>query len=306
MRKFIVLIGITVAILLYETALFTDDLSLYEIMRETQDLYSAGEYAQAEENCKRALEDSPDFYHAYNILGSIYAQQNGMEQDAIDYFAKSAEINPRQAEVLNHIGSLYNKIGNVDEAVLHYKKSIEIDPGNFYSNFNLGILYLVEKQDAFNAVTALQAALKQRPQYDRLLYLTGIAYLLTGENFAALESVTRLREIKNEYLATQLEEVIRRFSHGGNVDMTEVMTEYTEQPKAELEPPQSPGVTLGPPKTRVSGTGTVSVKREIQNVQSSETSSEPLAVPAGTIQTRVKVGGTANVTIQGRARPVPP
>jgi len=46
----------------------------------------------------------------------------GKLEDALNYVKKSVSINPNSAEVLDHLGDIYEKMGQIDNAVNNGKK----------------------------------------------------------------------------------------------------------------------------------------------------------------------------------------
>ncbi|MFC1704480.1 tetratricopeptide repeat protein [Candidatus Omnitrophota bacterium] len=286
---------------------FAQKQSIYQLMKEAEGLYKAGNYDQVENRCKRVLEMDPDFFYAYNLLGSIYTQREGFEQEAIAFFTKSLEINDGQVEIYNYVGSLHNRIGNADEAIVFFEEGLERDPDYFYLNFNLGLLYLIQKKDPYKAAEFLGKAQAQRPDYDRVLYLSGLTHSLIGEEYAALESVTMLREIKNEFLAAKLEEIIRKYRQGEGVDVTKALKDYSNQPKKPAPAVQQDNaVQLGEPTTKAQGTGTLTIKTQMGSGESGDTPPAGTVRQSGTgtVSTRMRVGGTGKVRVQGTAQPI--
>ncbi|MFC1593838.1 tetratricopeptide repeat protein [Candidatus Omnitrophota bacterium] len=282
---------------------FAADPKLYQLMKEAEEFYKAGEFGLAEENCKRAIEIDSQFFHAYNILGSIYSQQVGLEDEALSYFKKSLTISDTQVTLYNYIGALYSKIGKLDEASYYYEKGLEYSPDDFFLNFNLGILYLINKHDAYKAIQFLQTAQKQKPRYVRLLYLTGVAHMLTGADFAALESVTLLREEKEEYLASRLENIIRKYSQGETVDLNEAIQDYSQQPKLQYGD-QSVDASVDSPTATMEGTGKLTIKTQLKKEGEGPAPGIVTQSGSGTIRTRVNVGGTGTIRLEGRPEPI--
>jgi len=286
---------------------FAQNDSVYTLMKQAQELFEAGEYEQVELICHDVIKIAPSFFYAYNLLGSIYSQKKGFEEKALENFNKSISINPAQVEVYNYIGSTLNKLNDKDAAIEIFKKGLKFDTNYFYLNFNLGLLYLIDKKDAYKANEYFLKAEKQRPKFEKLLYLNGLTYLLMGDNYAALDSVTRLREIREEFLATQLEKIMRKHSSGGGLNVTNAIKEYDNRPKAQPAngDPQTVDLSTGQPTSQVSGKGKLTIKTQMVD-DGVETPDDNTVRQSGTgtVTTRVKVGGTGKVQIQGQVRPV--
>lgn len=82
---------------------FADDVSFRNLLKDTEDLFNQGYYEETEANCRKILGMNPNFYPAYNILGSMYAQKEGNENKAISYFEKSLAVKPGQPNICNNI-----------------------------------------------------------------------------------------------------------------------------------------------------------------------------------------------------------
>ncbi len=109
----------------------------------------------------------------------------GKQQEAIDNLNKAIAQSPKQAILYMVRGNVYDNLANptgaekqkptnyeelVIKAEADYLKTIELDPGNFNSWYNIGALYnnwgvfYQTKADAFNKVNAEQKALAEKAQ----------------------------------------------------------------------------------------------------------------------------------------------
>jgi tetratricopeptide (TPR) repeat protein len=257
------------------------------LIEEAQEFFRQGLYDGAEANCKKAIVIDNRCIPAYNILGTIYAQKGGREREAISYFEESLRIRPDQVDVYNQVGFLYNGIGDIDESIKCMNKGLEYAPGDFQLNFNLGLTYLMYKQQADKAVDFLRKAERVNPKFDKLFFLLGLSYLALGDKAPALEFVTKLRKYKNEYLATTLEEAIRKYSQGQGLDMGKAVDDYSKQPtdkqKAKQEEKTEQGETqslgVGKPTTKINAAGTLTLKTTYRPKDEEEESKIPDSTP---------------------------
>jgi tetratricopeptide (TPR) repeat protein len=74
----------------------------------------------------------------YDELGRA-AQACGQVDEAIINYRKAIEIDPTISLVHNNLGALLKKRGQMDEAIAEYRKAIEIEPGFAAAHFNLGV-----------------------------------------------------------------------------------------------------------------------------------------------------------------------
>lgn len=75
-----------------------------------------------------------------------------------------------------NLGNAYLNIGNVEKAIVAYDKSLEIDPGNFFSRNNLGKVY-AEKNQLLKAENEFTKAIKQKPNKWEFHYNLGVVYV---------------------------------------------------------------------------------------------------------------------------------
>lgn len=253
----------------------TDTVALYELIKEAQRLYDQGSYQEAEDLCKQALSSNAHFYPAYNLLGFMYARNEGKEEEAIRYFLKSLEIKKNQIANYTNISSLYNRLGRIEDSLPYLEEGLQHEPDNFQLNYNAGLVYLLFKQDPEHAIPFLKKALKQGVDNDRLLYLTGTAYLLTKKKVVALEFVTELRRVGNDFLAWELENAIRRAEEGKTIAMDEIIKNYSSQP----------------PKAK-KGTAVIVEDTKKQETKEEDQTSEATVNIKETDKKRVRGGGT--------------
>lgn len=77
---------------------------------------------------------------SYFNLGFVYAESQDWNQ-AIVAYRKALEVNPRHAKTLYNLANLYKNLGFFQEAVVLYQKTIDVDPKNSDTYVNLGVIY---------------------------------------------------------------------------------------------------------------------------------------------------------------------
>ena len=75
---------------------------------------------------------------AHNNLGFALAGR-GQVDEAIAHYQKALEIKPDYAEAHNNLGNALAGRGQVDEAIAHYRKALEIKPDYAEAHNNLGL-----------------------------------------------------------------------------------------------------------------------------------------------------------------------
>ena len=79
------------------------------------------------------------------------------------YYERSVKINPRYAEGLNNLGTVYYSKRNFGKAIKFYKKALEVSPRSASIYSNLGTAYFARKKYQ-DAVDAYQQALTLDPE----------------------------------------------------------------------------------------------------------------------------------------------
>ena len=87
---------------------------------------------------RRRWKSSPTTPKAHNNLGIALAGR-GQVDAAIAHYQKALEIKPDYAEAHNNLGNALAGRGQVDAAIAHYRKALEIKPDYAEAHNNLGI-----------------------------------------------------------------------------------------------------------------------------------------------------------------------
>ncbi len=164
--------------------------------------YRAGEYDEALDICRRAVEMAPKYFPALNLLGTI-ATRVGENALAADSFSKAAALNPTDAAVhINHGVALRNQ-GRLDEAIASYGRAIDIDPAIAAAHNNLGNA-LKDQGNLDEALAAYRRATEADATY--------------AEAFNNLGMVLRSRQDLDEAITSfrRAIEINPRFAHAHN------------------------------------------------------------------------------------------
>jgi Flp pilus assembly protein TadD len=115
-----------------------------------------------EEACRNLLKVQPKSFDGLQLLGLALAQQE-KNTEAIPVFKRALEIIPH-AGVYNNLGIAYQELGQYQEAVDSFQKSIKLDPDKPESLNNVGTALLCMK-DYQNAKKAYEHAIKLYPEF---------------------------------------------------------------------------------------------------------------------------------------------
>ena len=190
-----------------------------------------GMYANLETLWTATLARNPDCFLAHNNFGNDFLQK-GQVDDAIAHFRKAVEIRPDFALAHYNLGNALLQKGQVAEAVLHFQKSLEIHPGNVAAHNNLGSALLQQGQVAA-AIACFQQALALQPDFAEARYNLGNALLRSGQTDDAIAQYQKVVEIQPGYVEARynLGNVLLR---SGRVDEAIVQYQKALDTQADL------------------------------------------------------------------------
>lgn len=114
------------------------------------------------------------------VLGTLtYARCETFRNNETCFRAVLAN-NPNSVTALSNLGNELRNRGQLDQAIVQFRRSIEIDPDYQFGHYNLGAA-LLEKNDVPEAISQLRAALKLNPNYAKAYYTLGNALTKQGD-----------------------------------------------------------------------------------------------------------------------------
>jgi tetratricopeptide (TPR) repeat protein len=159
-----------------------------------------GMYADTETLWQTAFRRNPRSFLAQGNLGAA-AFKDGQLDEAIAHYQKALEINPNFAGIHYDLGLAFFQLGRMDEAIAQYKKEIEINPDYALAHNNLG-LALVRKGEVDEAIAEYQKALAIEPDMAGTHDNLATALLQKGEVKQAIAQFQRILEIKPDEVQT--------------------------------------------------------------------------------------------------------
>ena len=128
---------------------------------------------------RTTLSQNPNAFMAHSNLGlALYSA--GQVDEAVVHFRRAVELYPGGAESQNNLGEALLQKGRVDEAVTHFQKAVILQPGNFVAHNNLGVA-LRRKGRTDEAIPHFQMALRIQPKNSMAHCELGLALLDTGQ-----------------------------------------------------------------------------------------------------------------------------
>jgi tetratricopeptide (TPR) repeat protein len=122
-------------------------------------------------------------------------ERNFVWKDDLRFWSDIAKKSPNKARVYNYLGLAYHKIGDLDNAILQYKKGLSLNPFEIEAHINLGVSYfhkgLIDK-----AITHFKHVIEINPNNADAHYNIGIAYGSKGEYDLAYKEIRKGIELR--------------------------------------------------------------------------------------------------------------
>ena len=178
--------------------------------------YKNQEVDKAIEAFKKAIQINPRYQPAKNNLYHLYLDQgtNALKAEtyvqAVTYFSLSMDLNATDATLYSLMGETYAKSGDFSTAIGHYRKALQLNPGDAEAIKNLAWGYnnlgveLSRGQHWQEAINSYHQALQLMPDSDIRVNLVGAywkranAYRETGNVNNAIEAYDKLLEFDSD------------------------------------------------------------------------------------------------------------
>lgn len=100
----------------------------------------------------------------YLIEGNKLKRQGKLEEAIVSY-KRAIEMNPNSAWSYHNLGETFVKVNRLDEAIISYKRAIEINPNSAWSYYELGEV-LAAKENFDSAITNYRRACALAPNFE--------------------------------------------------------------------------------------------------------------------------------------------
>jgi tetratricopeptide (TPR) repeat protein len=109
----------------------------------------------------------PDYAHAYNALGYTLAEKTDRLAEARDFIEKAYKLSPDDPFILDSLGWVHYRMGNVDEALKHLHLAYNVRPDPEIAAHLGEALWRSGQRD--EAQKIWRAALSENPNHETLL-----------------------------------------------------------------------------------------------------------------------------------------
>lgn len=114
------------------------------------------------------------------LLAGLSWMQSATYRDSETCFRSVLSKNPNSATAHSNLGNVLLNRGALDEAILEFRRSVEIEPDYEFGRYNLGAT-LVSRGDFAEAIQQLRAVLNADPNHARAYYSLANALSKRGE-----------------------------------------------------------------------------------------------------------------------------
>ena len=139
---------------------------------------------------------------AHNNLGLALADC-GQIDGAIAHYRKALEIKPDHELAHNNLGLALASRGQLDEAIAHYRKALEIKPEYVHALYNLGNA-LAGRGQVDEAIAQYRKALKIKPDYAAAHHNLGNVLAGRGQVDEAIAHFRNALEIRSDLVAAHV------------------------------------------------------------------------------------------------------
>ena len=151
---------------------------------------------KAIEHLQKALKIHPDFYHAYDKLGTEYLRL-GRRAEAIAALEKSMTLNDQNPVSHFNLGNIYLTDGKYRKALGFMRKAHDLGPENAQTLTLLGYAYLGLGQYQL-ALSFVQNAVRDNPDNPLACYLLGESQFGLGNYNEALQHFKQFLALESE------------------------------------------------------------------------------------------------------------
>jgi protein O-mannosyl-transferase len=155
-------------------------------------------YTNIETLWQTTIERNPTAWMAHNNLGTVLLQK-GQLDEAIVHFRRALEIAPDHADARANLGSALLQKGDVDEAIAQYNKALEIKPDYAEVHYNLGNAFLLKGQ-LEEAIAHYKKTLEGEPQNADVYNNLGLVLVQQGQVEQAIADYQKALEINPQFV----------------------------------------------------------------------------------------------------------
>jgi tetratricopeptide (TPR) repeat protein len=209
-----------------------DLVRLRALVERAKQAHQAGQFREAEQLYRTALDvdsDSPEATHYLGLLyyrlgrleqalpllceacrldranalywfnAGVVSQRAGKAEDALRFYRQALELNPRYVDAAVNLGNVLKEQGRLEEAEQAYDQVLRTTPDHVETLNNLGVLYK-ERGEVERAVASYRRAIVLKPDHAEALNNLGLVYMDQGRLDEAMACYERALQAQPGYL----------------------------------------------------------------------------------------------------------
>ncbi|OGF44375.1 MAG: hypothetical protein A2452_09630 [Candidatus Firestonebacteria bacterium RIFOXYC2_FULL_39_67] len=137
------------------------DLASQIYFMKGEELYYRGMISEADKAYDRAIEVGRDVDTLQNNMNVVFMRPE-FKGKMLKFAQDVVKRNPYQADAHSNMGNAYILLNDPDNAILEYKKSLEIEPKSAETRHNMGVAYM-KKKDYENAAGCFKSSVELYP-----------------------------------------------------------------------------------------------------------------------------------------------
>lgn len=168
--------------------------TLEQLCQQAQEALAQGRYEEARQLYTQALGIRADLPHIHHGLGTACFLLNDLAS-AAHHFKEVIHLDPLRASAYINLGAVYNRLGQIDEAIAVLRRGIQLDRTRAEGYYNLGLAYR-RKGQLDLAIGAYQEATRLNPRMADAHYNLANLYLEKGNFALAADHYRQVLEIR--------------------------------------------------------------------------------------------------------------
>lgn len=165
-------------------ALTLDPTNVTTLFFQAQIYWRMNRFSDAEQIYHRILDQRPNHWSAYNELGCVLLQE-GRYREALSVFRAESIVNPRAYLAFSNLGDASFKLGNLDDAMSNYKKSLDLRPNEWAYG---GISCVLRARGDYSG------ALPNQLKATEVMPANDVNWLNLGDTYVSLHKQQQARE----------------------------------------------------------------------------------------------------------------
>jgi tetratricopeptide (TPR) repeat protein len=175
---------------LLSVALFLFVLASYSLMTIRQNKIWENSYTLWAD----AVEKHPNSNTANALMGVVYMDDLGNDQEAVKHLEKAIQIFPYDYQSRNNLGIVYGRLNEPEKALKEFATAMQLRPDDDAIKINLSVLYQRQKEYQ-KAEEVLKYLLSKDPQNANLHYRMALVYKDAGQYEKAISELLTSTEL---------------------------------------------------------------------------------------------------------------